>query len=46
MNDRMINELIKKLALNGNSANNKANIQALKDMSSQEIIILYNTYCS
>ena len=46
MNDKMINELIKVLDLNTNSANNKANIQALRDMSSQEIIILYNTYCS
>ena len=45
MNDRMINELIKALDLNGNSVNNKANIQALKDMDAKQIIVLYNTYC-
>ena len=43
MYDRMINELIKALDLNGNSVNNKANIQALKDMDAKQIIVLYNT---
>ena len=45
MYDKMINELIKVLDLNTNSANNKANIQALKDMDAKQIIVLYNTYC-
>ena len=43
--DKMINELIKALDLNGNSQSNKANIQALKDMSEEQIIVLFNTYC-
>ena len=45
MYDKMISELIKVLNLNTNSASNKANIQALKDMDAKQIIVLYNTYC-
>ena len=41
----MINELIKVLNLNGNSASNNANIQALRDMNELQIIALYNEYC-
>ena len=43
--DRHMNELIKALGLNTNTRNNMANIQALKDMTPQERIVLYNKHC-
>ena len=45
MIDRQLNELIKVLGLNTNTTTNKANIQALKDMTSKQRLVLYNMYC-
>jgi hypothetical protein len=45
MKDEQLNELIKVLRLNTNTPHNMANIQALKDMTSQERIVLYNKHC-
>ena len=43
--DEHMNELIKKLGLNTNTSTNKANRQALKDMTHKERLVLYNMYC-